>query len=459
MTEEPAATTERAWLLELGDLAATCSVDTLDEDARVRYTTALLDIIAAYVTGRGTQTATTFEQVRGSGSGTGDLLLEAAGIAAAAHALELDDVHIDVTGWHPSASIFSPLLAVGRAFDLHGRDLLAGYVAGYEVGGRVGAAMTPAHRRRGFHATGTVGAIAAAAAVARARGLDGPATASAMGLATSMAGGTFGVLAGAPEAKHLHAAHGAMAGVWAVMLTEGGFRGPVGALEAPEGFYKAYADGDVDPTRLHRSLGDPWEIERQMIKPHACCAHAFGAIDAAGRLLTKQPDVLAELVADPDRRIAVHTYDAAAVLGDRDPRDPVAARLSVPWCVAQVLTGEHADGLLGMDAFTPAALKREDVRAVAARVDVYGSAESDSAFPRRRITEVSVADVGSGCVEFPRGMPETPVTPEQLRLKFRTIVGHELGEASTARLEAMVDDVAHTPGWAATVGRVLAGDA
>jgi 2-methylcitrate dehydratase PrpD len=49
--------------------------------------------------------------------------------------------------------------------------LLAAIVLGYEVAGRVGIAVNPVHRRKGFHSTGTIGVFGAAVAAAYLRRL------------------------------------------------------------------------------------------------------------------------------------------------------------------------------------------------------------------------------------------------------------------------------------------------
>ncbi len=434
----------------LAGFAAGIDTATLPEDTAASYRIALLDLVGAWIVGRDTDSARVFGAVRGEGSGTGDLLLAAAEAAAAAHALELDDVHSDVTGWHPSVAAVPPLLALGQRMPLHGADVLAGMVAGWEVGGRIGASITPAHRLRGFHATGTVGTIAAAASVGRARGLGPGLLAQALGLSTSLASGTFGVLAGAPQAKHLHAAHAALAGLLAVDVAVAGLPGPVGALDAPEGFLRAFSDGPHDHERLTRPLGAPWEIDRLMIKVHGCCAHSFGAIDAAHELRLAHPDVI-----DGDGPIDVLTYAAAAVLDDLRPADPVGARFSIPFCVAQALHAYSPEGVLDLAAFDEAEIRREDLLRTAARVRVHRWDESDAAFPARRRTRVVAGDV-SAEVEQPRGMPDNPVSREVVRAKFAGLVTPRLGPERTERIAALVDEVATTPDWVGELHRALA---
>ena len=432
-------------LRTLARLSSGLDVDAMPPAAVAAYRVALLDLVGAWIVGRSTESAAILGAVRGSdggsGTGTGDLMLAAAEEAAAAHALELDDVHSDVAGWHPSVAAVPPLLALGAQQPLHGADVLAGLVAGWEVGGRIGASISPAHRLRGFHATGTVGAIAATASLARARRLDETLTASALGLSTSLASGTFGILAGSPQAKHLHAAHAALAGVLAVATAEAGMPGPEGALDASEGFLIAFSDGAPDHARLLRPLGAPWEIDRLMIKVHSCCAHAFGAIDAAHELLRAHPEVL-----DADAPIDVDTYAAAAVLGEARPTDAVGARFSVPFCVAQTLHGWNAEGVLDLAAFADEQIAREDLLATASRVRVHRWDESDAAFPGRRRTRIRVGDVAVE-VDQPRGMPDNPVSAEVVRAKFLGLVVPMLGAARAGEVATLVDDVAVTPDW------------
>ncbi len=428
-------------LVRLATLAQGIDATTLPSETAAAYRIALLDLVGAWIVGRDTESARIFASVRGEGTGTGDLLLSAAGHAAAAHALELDDVHSDVAGWHPSVAAVPPLLALGSRTPLHGADVLAGLVAGWEVGGRVGASISPAHRLRGFHATGTIGTIAAAASVGRARRLAPELLAQALGLSTSMASGTFGVLAGAPQAKHLHAAHAALAGVLAVDVAVAGLPGPVGALDAPEGFLRAFSDGEHDEARLTRPLGQPWEIDRLMIKVHGCCAHTFGAIDAAHDLLLAHPDIV-----EGDGPIDVHTYAAAAVLDEQHPTDPVGARFSIPFCVAQALHAWSPEGVLDLAAFEEPALSRPELLRTAARVRVHRWDESDAAFPQRRRTRIVSGQMVAE-VEQPRGMPENPVSQEVVRAKFMGLVAPLLGRDSALAVAALVDAVASTPDW------------
>ncbi|WP_181779952.1 MmgE/PrpD family protein, partial [Pseudonocardia pini] len=79
----------------------------------------------------------------------------------AAHALDFDDVD-DALIAHPSAVLVPALLAGGQAPDVSGATLLDAFAVGIVAGRAVAAGLGIAeHYGRGWHSTGTVGAVAA----------------------------------------------------------------------------------------------------------------------------------------------------------------------------------------------------------------------------------------------------------------------------------------------------------
>jgi 2-methylcitrate dehydratase PrpD len=80
----------------------------------------------------------------------------------AAHALDYDDVNIAITG-HPTAVVLPAVLALAEARGASGAELIAAFVAGYEIACRAGRYLGDAHYERGFHASATAGVVAAAA--------------------------------------------------------------------------------------------------------------------------------------------------------------------------------------------------------------------------------------------------------------------------------------------------------
>ena len=82
------------------------------------------------------------------------------------HVLAFDDVNATLIG-HPSVAILGAVLALAESLHSSGPDFLCAFVAGYETACRIAAAVGPVSYLRGFHHTGTIGTLGAAAACAR----------------------------------------------------------------------------------------------------------------------------------------------------------------------------------------------------------------------------------------------------------------------------------------------------
>ncbi|CAM5219611.1 hypothetical protein UACE39S_03337 [Ureibacillus acetophenoni] len=82
-----------------------------------------------------------------------------------AHALDFDDVHVEVRG-HPSAVLLPTLLALASTNDVSGKRFLEAYVVGVEVMARIARAVSDQHYEKGWHNTGTIEVSAAALAQA-----------------------------------------------------------------------------------------------------------------------------------------------------------------------------------------------------------------------------------------------------------------------------------------------------
>ena len=161
----------------------------------------------------------------------------------AAHALDFDDNYAPGMA-HSSAVLVPAILAVGEQRGTSGAALLDAFLAGLEVMAGVGFAVNPIHRQRGWHATSTVGAVAAAGACARIMRLDAERTAHALAIATSLAGGSmqqFGTMT-----KPLHAGLAAQAGVLAAQWAEAGLTGSPHALDGPYGLQRLLVGIDLE---------------------------------------------------------------------------------------------------------------------------------------------------------------------------------------------------------------------
>ena len=199
----------------------------------------------------------------------------------AAHALDLDDSHHP--GFlHPSAVLVPAVLALGEARGASGSETVAAYLAGLEALTAIGSAINLRHYELGWHATATIGTVAAAVAGARLLRLDAERAGAALGLAASQAGGVrrnFGSMA-----KPLHAGLAARAGVLAALLAEQGLTAGDEVLEGERGWFDLVAGpGEWDEAAGLAALDDGFglAVEGLGIKRFASCGVTHAPIEAA----------------------------------------------------------------------------------------------------------------------------------------------------------------------------------
>ena len=332
----------------------------------------------------------------------------------AGHALDYDDV---AQRGHPSTVLVPALLAEGEALAASGRELLASYVAGYEVWAELVSRERDHHHEKGWHPTGIFGAIAAAAAVAALRRLDAGRASHAIGLGASQAGGimaNFGTMT-----KPFHAGRAAHAGVIAARLAAAGFTASADALEHPQGFLAAVSPkGRVDRDSPPKGLGNSWRIKDEglSIKQYPCCYCTHRAIDGMLGLV-----VAHALKPERIKRITVSlskTY--ATILRNHRPDTGLAAKFSMEFAMAAAAIA----GRVGLAELTDAFVRRADVQALMSRVvlepnENYGEGSLGGAVFDQVIVhlEDGVALKGEQ-VRNARGHAKRPLSRDELARKF-----------------------------------------
>jgi 2-methylcitrate dehydratase PrpD len=296
----------------------------------------------------------------------------------ATHGMDLDDTHLP-TMTHPGCVVIPAAVAAAAHTGGGGKELIAGVICGYEVMGRVAAATGLGFGERGFHATGQVGPMAAAAACARVLGADRPAIAGAVGLAASFGGGIKAFSTSSGAVKRLHAGRAAQAGLLAALLEQAGFGGPPAAITGKFGFVPTFSTDD-DPAyeQLVGSRGS-FVVEDIYLKPYAACGAVHGAIAAASQLATVSPSSVARVEVGTSRR-ALQQNDIP------EPEGPVAAQYSTQYSVALALTGAVGDPR----RFLPEAVVDDDLRRLCRRTELVLDADADAAYPDRNEARVQV---------------------------------------------------------------------
>lgn len=345
-----------------------------------------------------------------------------------AHALDFDDCET-AGSTHPSAAILGAILAISSSKPLSLGAVLEAWAVGYETIVRLGQALGYGHYRIGWHATATLGTIGAAAASARALGLDAKGMRGAMTLATSSSAGLklqFG-----SDAKALHAGQAAQAGLRAALLARAGMTAAADIFEAPNGFFDVYgttASRRGGKVMAEVELGAATRDFPVLRKAWPSCGYTHRAIEAAELLA-------AELRPEAGRIAGVRVLmpePYARVAGFPGARTAAEARFSTAYCVSATLV----KGRLGLRDFWPEALSRPDVQDLTSRVvleHLPASDELEDMSPKAPDTvEVQLSDGRKGrrTIAEVRGGPTRPLTAREIVDKFRDCGGSaEMAEA------------------------------
>jgi 2-methylcitrate dehydratase PrpD len=287
----------------------------------------------------------------------------------AAHALDFDDVFLESTT-HPSAVILPAILSLDRPRDA--AEIIAAFAAGIMAARAIARRVGHGHYHKGWHATGTLGAFAAAAAAGRLRRLDQVGLRAAFAIAAAQSGGlkiNFSTMA-----KPLHAGLAAAAGARAVRLAEAGLAG-ASDIFATGGYADLYGTGDGEENPDDEAFN--LRPDRLSLKLYPCCYASHRLIEVAldARRALKAQGPWGGYTA----RLTTPAGTLEALRYDR-PQSGLEAKFSARFTLAVALLGE-----------TPALRHFDDV----------GSQRPDVADWMRRITlEEDPAQQSGGNIEF-----------------------------------------------------------
>lgn len=333
------------------------------------------------------------------------------------HFLELDDgVRYGVI--HPSAPLFSALIPLAVANSTPWRDFLLGAVCGYETSIRLASAMQPSHYSLGFHPTATCCTIGVAVGIAVMMGWDNKVVKDAFSAACVSASGSLKVLEDVSQMKPYNCSKAALNGYMAAMLAKAGFTGPTDALDGDVGFLKMNSTTYNEEILIGKR--DFLYLEKIYQKPYASCRHTHPEIEACFRIRQAGGFEISQV-----ERIIITTYKG--VIGKHDFKEihgESSARMSIPFSAAIALW----TGKAGIAEFAEPYVSNPEILALTQKVDVVPDDELSSLVPDKRVAIVHVfmhnGDVLKERVEYPKGEPENPLTPEENLEKFLSMTEH-----------------------------------
>lgn len=332
---------------------------------------------------------------------------------------------------HAGCGVLPSLLAFLEAehgAEVSEAELLTGLLIGYEIACRAGASLHDS--ACDYHTSGAWVALAAAAIGARILKLDAEQTCHALGIAEYHG----------PRSQMMRcidhptmvkdgSGWGAMAGVSAAYMAQGGFTGaPAITIEAPV------------QAHFWNNLGETWLICEQYFKPFPVCRWAQPASIAALMLHEKH-----DFEVDEIEKVSIGTFHESIRLATANPKTTEQAQYSLPFPVAAALIHMQVT----VKEIEGEGLKDEAVHSLSRSIELYEVEAFNEAFPARRFSEVTItlkdgSVLESGPVEA-NGDPEIPLSEAEIDQKFHLFAKPVLGAEHSQKLLTHVRNMGQSP--------------
>jgi len=368
--------------------------------------------------------------------------------ACIAHAQDYDDCGIKVN--HPTVLVLPVALTLGDKLGASGKDVLAAYILGLEVQGKVALScdFTLATERKP-NSMAYIGCLGATTAAAKMLHLTARQTATALAISANMAGNiraNHGTDMGA-----LTAGNACRAGVIAALMARSGVTASQKIIEADNGFlYYLTGPGGYKLDDLSQELGNPYYVVSpgMGLKKYPCCYHTHRAIDGLLQLMARH-----HLTYDSVAEVEVGTTPSALrVLAFDEPTTADQAKFSMP----HVLGCALLDGKVTLDSFTERKVHDPSVRQAAKKVRIafpdlpiwpgLPDHDPDTVFVGNPVT-VRATDgrTYAARVDVPHGEPSDPLTDSELLAKFNGSAEGYLSPQQARQVSDMVRGLEEVP--------------
>ena len=255
--------------------------------------------------------------------------------ACMAHGADMDDGNRKAMG-HVGAHVISVALTLCQTLNVTGEDIITAINVGYEIYNRVAAAVQPGLVHRGFHSTGTAGAIACGAVAAKLMGMDKEGIYNTMALSAIQASGLIIIAESGQSCKPINPANAAKTGILSAKIISRGVKSSDYFLESKKGYFHAMSD-EVDTKMITDGLGEIFTITESYMKPYPSCRHTHCGIECALDIRKRMPDN-AKI-----KNVKVYIYkNAIDIAGQiKVPKVSDDAKFSVHYSLAVALLKGH----------------------------------------------------------------------------------------------------------------------
>jgi 2-methylcitrate dehydratase len=336
-------------------------------------------------------------------------------------------------GGHPSDTI-AAAIAVAEARGAGGRDLIAAIALAYEVYHAffTGALM----RERGLdHVFYT--AVGSAVGAGKLLGLDADRMGQAVALAVTPNLALHATRRGELSMwKGCAAGNGVRNGLFAALLAAEGMTGPENAIEGSDGLRELVGKFELGELA---EPGGTHKVTQSNIKYFLSEYHSQTPITVAIELSKQvRPEEI--------DAITVYTYwftwsEIGSEPEKWHPTTRESADHSLPFIIAAVMI----DGAFSDAIFSDERIRDSAVHALADKVAVVEdpefTARFPSALPCRLEVRTTNGEVKTASVEYPRGHIKNPMTDEEVEAKFRALAGRMLAVEQVERALACLWEI------------------
>lgn len=404
----------------------------------------ILDTLAAMVSGSGLKPGEMAIRYARSQGGVAEATVLATDIMTSAvnaalvngmfaHADETDDFE-PVTKAHPGSAVVPAALAMAERDGRSGTELLAAVTLGYDVCCRFLLALGPdlvrASHRSAEGTSSTLGAVAAAASLAR---LDEKGMRYALSYAAQQVSGVWSWVR---DAEHVEKAFdfsgmGARNGVTAAIMVQLGFTGVWDVLDGEHNALQALS-AEPKPEEMVAGLGSRFFVTETAIKPFSVGYPIQAPLDAFLKL--RREHGLSE--SNVESIVVRLPEDGARIVDNRSMPD-----VNCQHIIAVALV----DGSVSFeDSHSYERMADPRVRAAKERVQLIADPElMDPAAPRSGRVEVKLRD-GRTVSHFTRHAPgtkENPMDTEDVNEKARLLMAPVLGDERTEEVIRRVNAI------------------
>lgn len=328
--------------------------------------------------------------------------------------LEMDEGSQFARG-HPAIHVAPALLAMSQKIKVSYQEFLEAFIIGYDVAARIGLAS---NLNNSMHPHGTWGVLGAAAATAALLKLEKEKSKEILNIASSLTLATSRKTM--LEGGTVRNAYAGVSNQMALMSHRLLNAGICGEIDGIKSVFGSVVSTDLDEVKACEEVGDRFEINRNYFKLYSCCRYNHAALDCLWYLLNNHAELKNFQKIES---IAVESYSLAAELNDKNPKNTLAAKFSVPFAIATTLANRSS----GVNDFSNEAISNKKIISLCQKVSVIENPEYTAKLPDLRPAKVEITfsdgkRIGHS-VETNRGDWQDPYSAAEIKEKFHSLTG------------------------------------